>query len=94
MPKLKNSSQKKEQEKVMARGLNETDISNMLVPEFKVTIIRILAGLEKSMKDIRKTLNIEIKELENNQAEMKNAITEIQNRLVVMTTKRSRGMEK
>ena len=62
--------------------------------EFKTTIIRILAGLEKSMKDIRKTLNIEIKELENNQAEMKNAITEIQNRLVVMTTKRSRGMEK
>ena len=63
MPKLKNSSQKKEQEKVMARGLNETDISNMLVPEFKVTIIRILAGLEKSMKDIRVMLTTEIEKL-------------------------------
>ena len=38
---------KKEQDKVMARDLIETDISNMPDGEFKTIIIRILAELEK-----------------------------------------------
>jgi len=87
MPKWRNSSQKKEQEKVIARDLIKTNISNMSDEDFKATIIRILAGLEKSMEDIRETLPTEIKDLKNNQAEMKNAITEIQNWLDVMTTR-------
>ena len=53
MPRRRNSSQKKEQGKVTARGLIETDISNMLDTEFKATIIRILAGLEKSIENTR-----------------------------------------
>ena len=70
----------------MASDLIETDISNMPNPEFiifnfsdplfKATIIRIFAGFEKSIEDIRDILTAEIKEL--NQAKMKNAITEIQ----------------
>ena len=60
MPQWRNSSQKKEQEKVRAKDLSETDISNMPDGEFKATIIRILAGLEKSMKNIRETLTAEI----------------------------------
>ena len=56
MPRRRNSSQKKEQGKVTARGLIETDISNMLDTEFKATIIRILAGLEKSIEDTRESL--------------------------------------
>ena len=35
--------------------------------EFKATIIRILAGLEKSREDFREALSAEIKELKNNQ---------------------------
>lgn len=50
MPRGKNSSQKKEQEKVTSRNLIKTDISNMPDPEFKTTIIRKLAGLEKSIE--------------------------------------------
>ena len=53
MPRQRNSSQKEEREKVTARDLIETDMSNMLDSEFKATIIRILAGLEKSTEDIR-----------------------------------------
>jgi len=56
MPKWRNSSQKKEQEKVIARDLIKTNISNMSDEDFKATIIRILAGLEKSMEDIRRPL--------------------------------------
>ena len=77
MPRWKNSSQKKEQEEVMAGDLIKTHISNMSDPEFKATTIRILAGLDKSMEDIRETLTAEIKELKNNQANMKNAVTEV-----------------
>ena len=40
-------------------------------PEFKATMIRILAGLEKSMEDIRKILTAE------QCREMKNVITKI-----------------
>lgn len=67
-----------------------TDISNMSIGQLKATIVRIFAGLEKSMEDIRETLTIEIKELKINQSEMKNSITEVQNYLDVM----ARRMEK
>ena len=55
----------------MVRDLIEIDISNMPNGEFKAIIIKILAGFEKSMEDIRETLTSEIKELKNNQAGMK-----------------------
>jgi len=79
MPRCRNSSQLKEQEKVTARDLVETDINNMLDLDLKATIIRIPPGLEKSIEDIRDTLTTEIKQFKINQAEMKNVITKIQN---------------
>jgi len=89
MPRQRKSSQKKEQQqqqqqKVIAMDLIKTDISNMPDPEFKATIIRI-AGLEKIMEDIRETLTAEIRDLNTSQAQMKIAITEIQNQLDLMT---------
>ena len=53
MPRWRNSIQKKEQEKVTAKDLIVTDISNMADPEFKATIIWIVAGRGKSIEDIR-----------------------------------------
>ena len=67
MPGQRNSSQKKEQDKVMARDLTKTGISNMPDGEFKATIISILSGLEKSREDFREAPSAEIKELKNNQ---------------------------
>ena len=63
MPRWRNLSQKKEQEMVTARDPIETDPSNMPHPGFKVTIIRLLAGLEESTEDIRESLTTVIKEL-------------------------------
>ena len=63
----------------MARGLIKMVMKNTPDSEFKATIIRILAGLEKSMEDNRQSLTTEIKEFKTTQAEMKNAITKIQN---------------
>ena len=59
-------------------------------PEFKPTIIRILTGLEKRIEDTMESLNTEIKDLKISHAKIKNAITEMQNQLDIMT----RRMEK
>lgn len=65
MRRWRNSFQKKEQEKVTARNLIETDLSKMPEPEFKTTIVRILAGLDKSINNTRESLTTEIKKPKN-----------------------------
>jgi len=47
MPRQRNFSQRKEKDKATGKDLSQTDISNMPDGEFKATIVRILAGLEK-----------------------------------------------
>ena len=57
MKRQKNSPQKKEQEAVpKARDLINTDIGNMSDLEFRMMILKVLAGLKKGMEDIRETL--------------------------------------
>ena len=46
----------------------------MSEPEFRITIIRILAGVENRLE----SLSVEIKEVKASQDEIKNAITELQ----------------
>ena len=86
MTRGRNSPQKKEQEEMMARDLINTDISKRSEIQFKTTIIRILAWVEKSIEDIRESLSAEIKELKSSQAKIKNAITEMQTQIDAMTT--------
>ena len=57
-----------------ARDLINTATSKMSEPEFRITIIRLLAGVEKSIKSLSK----DIKEVKSSQDEIKNAITEMQ----------------
>lgn len=54
------------------------DISKMSELELKTIIIKLKAGLVKSIKDTRETLIAEIKKLKSIQAEIKNAIREMQ----------------
>ena len=51
--KMEEYTQMKEQDKIMARDLNDTDISNMPDGEFNETIIRILTRLNKRKEDFR-----------------------------------------
>ena len=62
----RNRSQRKEQDKITVKDLSEMDISNMPDREFKVMIIKILTGFEKTVEDISETLNKEIKEIKEN----------------------------
>jgi len=47
----------KEQDKITAGDLTETDIRNISEGVFKAMIIRILTGLEKRVEDMTETLN-------------------------------------
>ena len=54
------------------------DISKMSELEFRIIIIKILTGLEKSIEDTRESLSGEIKELKSSQVNIKKAINEMQ----------------
>ena len=51
---------------VTAKELINTDISNITEQEFRIIVIRLIAGLEKSIEDSRKSIAAEIKELKYN----------------------------
>ena len=58
------------------QGLNRHRYK-MSEPEFRIMIIRILAGFENRLE----SLSAEIKEVKTSQDEIKNAITELQSRM-------------
>ena len=85
--KWKNSPQKKFQEEVTAKELIKTDISNITEQEFRIIAIRLIAGLENSIKDSRESLATEIKGLRNSHEELKNALNEMQNKMETTTAR-------
>ena len=70
MMKWKNS-QKKLQEDMTAKELIITDITNVTEQEFRVIVIRLIAGLQKSIEDSRESIATEIKGLKNSHDEFK-----------------------
>ncbi|KAF0886512.1 LORF1 protein, partial [Crocuta crocuta] len=81
MMKRKNSPPKKFQEELTAKELLKTDISNISEQEFRKTVIKLIAGLEKGMEDIRETMATKTMELKNSCDELKKAINEMQNKM-------------
>ena len=71
MTRWRNSSHKKGQEEITAKDLLKTDRCNISKQEFRITVLRLLAGLEKSISDTRDTLAAEIKGPKTSQAEIK-----------------------
>lgn len=61
MTKQRNSPQKKEHENTTARDLTNTDTGKMSEPEFRITIIRLLARIKNRLE----SLSAEIKEAKN-----------------------------
>ena len=55
MIKQKNSPQKKFQEEMTAKELVKTDIKNITEQEFRIIVIRLITGLEKSIEDNRES---------------------------------------
>ena len=87
MTKWKNSPQKKLQEVATANKLIKTDLSNITEQEFRLIVIKLIAGLENSIKDSRESLATEIKGLRNSQEEIKSVINELQSKMETTTVR-------
>ena len=79
MAKGKNSTQKKFQEVATVNELIKNNLSNIMEQEFRIIVIKLIAGLEKSVEDSRESIATEIKGLKNSHDELKNAINEVEN---------------
>ena len=71
MTKQKNAPQKKLQEVVTANELIKTDLINITEQKFRMIVIKLIAGLEKGIKDSRQSIATEIKGLRNSDEELK-----------------------
>ena len=80
MMKRKNSPQKNLQEITTANELIKKDLNNITEREFRIIVIKLIAGLENSIEDSRDSIATEIKGLRNSQEVLKNAINKLQNR--------------
>ena len=78
MTKQKNSPHKNLQEITTANELIKNNLNNITESEFRIIVIKLIAGLENSIKDSRESLATEIKGLRNSQEELKNTINELQ----------------
>ena len=79
MMKQKNSPQKKLQEAATTNELIKNDLSNIMGQEFRIVVIKLITGLEKSLEDSRESIATEIKGLRSSHEEL-NAINEVQNK--------------
>ena len=80
---MKEFTPKDGQEEMTSRDVIDRGTSKMFAPEFRIMIIRILAGVENRWE----SLSAEIKEVKASQDEIKNAITELQSRMDAMAAK-------
>ena len=87
MTKWKNSPQKNLQEITTANKLIKNDFSNTAENQFKIIVIKLITGLEKSIEDSRESIATEIKGLRNSQEELKSAINEVENKMEVTTAR-------
>ena len=71
MMKWKNSPQKNVQEITTANKLTKNDLNNITESEFRIIVIKLITGLENSIKDSRESIATEIKGLRNSQEEQK-----------------------
>ena len=83
--KWKNSPQEKFQKEMTARELLKTDINNISDQEFRIMVIRLIPGLEKSIEDSREAIAAEIRDLRNSHDELRNVVNEVRNELDVFT---------
>ena len=81
MTQRKNSPQKNLQEITTANELIKKDLNNITGSEFRIIVIKLIAGFENSIKDSRESIATEIKGLRSSHEEPKNALNEMHNKM-------------
>ena len=83
MTKQKNSPQKNLQNITTANELIKNDLNNITESECRIIVIKLIAGLEKSIEDSREYYYRD--QGTKKQQELKNAINELQNKMEATT---------
>ena len=91
---MEEFSSKKLQEVVTANELIKNYLSNIMEQEFRIIVIKLITGLEKSIEDSRESVATEIKGLRNSNEELKNALNEVQNKMEVTTAQIEEAKER
>ena len=60
---------------------NEEEIGKLPDKEFRIMIVKMIKTLENKMEKMQESINKDLEELRNKQAETNNTITEIKNTL-------------
>ncbi|KAF0882014.1 LORF1 protein, partial [Crocuta crocuta] len=81
MTKRKTSPPKKFQEELTANELLKTDINSINEQDFRIIIIKLMAGLEKNIGDIKETMATDKMENISRHEEFKKVINEIHSKL-------------
>ena len=64
-----------------ANKLIKTDLSNATEQVFRIIVIKLITGLEKSIEHNRESIATDIRVLKNSHEELQNAINEVQDKM-------------
>ena len=69
--KMEELSSKKLQEVATANELIKNNLSNIKEQEFRIIVMKLITGIEKSIQDSRESIATEVKGLKNSHDELK-----------------------
>ena len=81
MKRQRNTTQMKEQTKNTEVQINEEEIGKLPGKEFRIMIVKMIKNPENKMEKMQESINKDLEELRNKQAETNNTITKIKNTL-------------
>ena len=81
MKRQRNTAQMKEQTSTTEVQINKEEIGKLPEKEFRIMVVKMIKNLENKMEEIQKSINKDLEELKNKDAETNNTVTEIKNTL-------------
>ena len=73
--------------------INKEEIGKLPEKEFRIMVVQMIKNLENKMEEIQKSINKDLEELKNKDAETNNTVTEIKNTLEGINSRISEAEE-
>ena len=93
MKRERNATQMKEQTRNTDVQINKEEIGKLPEKEFRIMVVKMIKNLENKMEEIQKSINKDLEELKNKDAETNNTVTEIKNTLEGINSRISEAEE-
>ena len=87
MKRQRNTAQMKEQTSNTEVQINKEEIGKLPEKEFRIMVVKMIKNLENKMEEIQKSINKDLEELKNKDAETNNTVTEIKNNLDILNSR-------